>query len=1026
MPENNHTIRKEFDDEDARENTSPQSGARIDDELLRLIVESVEDYAIIATDTQGRVVSWNAGAQNIFGYTESEVAGRSGSIIFTPEDIEDGVPEQELRTAAAEGKAVDERWHVRKDGTRFWASGMVTPLRDGEGNPRGFVKVARDATASKLMREALSASEEQYRIVAETATDAIITIDEKSTILFVNQAAEKIFGYTISEMKGASLSTLMPEYLRHLHQAGIKRYLNTGQRHVSWESVELPGLHKDGREFPLEISFGEYYREGKHLFTGICRDILERKRVQSRVATQHAVTQVLSQSQNVVEATPKVIQAICESLGWDVGGLWRLHPGENRLRCAEAWKSPSIADDVYEDICSKHPLAPGVGLPGRVWKSGELVWITDISAEENFPRAELARRAGLHSAFAFPIHIGSEVIGVMEFFSRTAKERDEDVIEMVSTLGSQVGQFIERRRAENALREAEGRAVKEYERLLVRLSSLAQSLGAANDLPTIFHALRQFAVISVPCSGMFISLYDDRRKVRTAAYAWSDGEEVDVRALPPMPMNDSPHSRAVATGEVIITDDFQSAMSDKPRIDVGLERDPRLPQSSLAVPMFIMGRVVGGVEVQSTEPAAYRTEHATAMQLAANLVAVAIENARLLEQERHALTESENAHRLKDEFLATLSHELRTPLTAILGWSNMLRSNSFDKEATENALETIARNARAQVQLIDDLLDVSRIITGKLRLDVRAVDLPAVVRAAADTLRPASQAKDIHLQVLLDPSAGPLSGDPDRLQQVVWNLVSNAIKFTPKGGRVQVRLERVNSHIEIVVADTGAGIAAEFLPLVFDRFRQADQTVTRKHGGLGLGLAIVRQLVELHGGTVKVESAGEGRGATFTVSLPLLPVRVDKSEPEDERVHPKAQSGAIVECPPELNDLHVLVIDDEPDTRELLAAILSNCGAQVSQASSAAEGLDLLGRGRFDVLVSDIGMPGEDGYSFIRKVRALSPERGGRTPAAALTAYAREEDRIRALRAGYQIHVPKPVSPAELATVVANLAGRTE
>ncbi|HYY59279.1 MAG TPA: ATP-binding protein, partial [Pyrinomonadaceae bacterium] len=379
-------------------------------------------------------------------------------------------------------------------------------------------------------------------------------------------------------------------------------------------------------------------------------------------------------------------------------------------------------------------------------------------------------------------------------------------------------------------------------------------------------------------------------------------------------------------------------------------------------------------------------------------------------------------------FLATLSHELRTPMTAIMGWTHLMRGGQLDEKNFARALETIQRNAHSQTQLIDDLLDISRVITGKLRLDVRAVDLGGVIRAAADSLQPAADAKAIRLRTLLDPAAGPVSGDPDRLQQVVWNLLSNAIKFTPKGGSVEVRLERVNSHVEIVVSDTGKGIAAEFLPHVFDRFRQADQTITRTHGGLGLGLDIVRQLVELHGGAVHVTSPGEGLGATFTVTLPLLPVR---TEPDNgtaaRRVHPTARSAASAfeSTPPRLQDLKVLIVDDEADTRDLLVVLLTNCGARVIPATSAAEGLLFLEREGPDVMVCDIGMPGEDGYSFIRKVRSLPAERGGRTPAAALTAYAREEDRVRALISGYQIHVAKPVNPTEPITVVASLAGRT-
>jgi PAS domain S-box-containing protein len=399
------------------------------------------------------------------------------------------------------------------------------------------------------------------------------------------------------------------------------------------------------------------------------------------------------------------------------------------------------------------------------------------------------------------------------------------------------------------------------------------------------------------------------------------------------------------------------------------------------------------------------------------------ERERLLQNEQAAREEAERANRLKDEFLATVSHELRTPLNAILGWSQMLQNSNLDEAAAKRALSTIERNARAQNQLIDDLLDVSRIITGQLRLNVRAVDLSSVIMAAVDAAGPAAEAKNIRLQTLIDPQAGQISGDPDRVQQVVWNLLSNAIKFTPKDGRVQARLERVNSHVEIVVSDTGIGIEPEFLPFVFERFRQSDGSTTRSHGGLGLGLAIVRQLVELHGGTVSVESEGEGKGATFIVNLPLLPIR---KEPESDvpRIHPTAQNGSPAHCPPELSGLRVLLVDDEADSRDLLNFVLESCEAQVLTTSSAAEALELIKRERFDVIVSDIGMPEEDGYSLIRKIRALSNELGGNTPAIALTAYARAEDRVQALRSGFQMHIAKPVEAVELIAAVANLAGR--
>jgi CheY-like chemotaxis protein len=406
----------------------------------------------------------------------------------------------------------------------------------------------------------------------------------------------------------------------------------------------------------------------------------------------------------------------------------------------------------------------------------------------------------------------------------------------------------------------------------------------------------------------------------------------------------------------------------------------------------------------------------------------------LLESERHARHEAERQSRVKDEFLATLSHELRTPLNAILGWSQVLRQRA-DAVAAGAApgpdllaelvegLEVIERNTRVQTQLIDDLLDMSRITSGKLRLDVQQVDLADVVKAAVASVRHAAEGKNIRLQVVIDPLAGPVRGDPGRLQQCVWNLLTNAVKFTPKGGKVQVSLERVNSHLEVCVADDGEGIKPELLPHLFERFRQGDASTTRRHGGLGLGLSIVKHLVELHGGRARAKSPGPGQGSTFCVDLPLMVVHRPPEDPS--RTHPRAQPQMSSWSDlPSLAGVTVLAVDDEPDALGLVKRVLEGCGARVLTAVSAREALDLVAAERPDMIVSDIGMPDEDGYDFIRKVRALPAAQGGRTPAAALTAFARAEDRTRALRAGYQTHVTKPVEPSELTAVVASLANR--
>ena len=395
-----------------------------------------------------------------------------------------------------------------------------------------------------------------------------------------------------------------------------------------------------------------------------------------------------------------------------------------------------------------------------------------------------------------------------------------------------------------------------------------------------------------------------------------------------------------------------------------------------------------------------------------------------LAREQVARTEAEAASRAKDEFLATISHELRTPLNAILGWGRMLRKSRLNEENFARGLDTIERNAKLQAQLIDDLLDVSRIISGKLRLTVMPVELAPIIEAAIDSIKPAADAKDIRLQVMLDSHAGLISGDPDRLQQIVWNLLSNAVKFTEKHGRIQVRLQRINSHVEIAISDNGRGISRGFLPYVFDRFRQADSSISRMHGGLGLGLAIVRHLVELHGGIVHAQSPGEGMGATFTVELPILIAHGSGrfALDADEVSQPGAEYQGGTGAPLSLEGLKVMIVDDDADARDLLTVILEERKAEVTTVASPAEAYETLEWLRPDVIISDIGMPGEDGYTFIRNVRVKEArERQGWRPAIALTAHARVEDRLRALSAGYQAHVAKPVEPAELVAVIASL-----
>ncbi|HEV8616104.1 MAG TPA: ATP-binding protein [Methylomirabilota bacterium] len=441
-------------------------------------------------------------------------------------------------------------------------------------------------------------------------------------------------------------------------------------------------------------------------------------------------------------------------------------------------------------------------------------------------------------------------------------------------------------------------------------------------------------------------------------------------------------------------------------------------RSWMIVPLIAHDAVLGALTFVTTDSGRrYSLTDQRLAEAVADRASSAMENAQLYRRAEAARADAEQASRAKDDFLATLSHELRTPLTAVYGWARVLQTVNDDTMRAK-AIDVILRNSRMQVQMIDDLLDVSRIVTGKMRLDVQPVDVAAVVEAALDSVRPATESKALRLQMVLDPRAGPVAGDADRLQQVVWNLLMNAVKFTPRGGRIQVELQRVRSLVQVRVSDTGQGIHEDDLPHIFDRFRQGEAGNARSHGGLGIGLALVRHLVELHGGSVAAHSEGLGKGATFTVTLPLSIARAPAAAARSD--DPGAVRSAY-EGPP-LRGLTIVVVDDDRDGLDLISTIVQSAGAAVIACASPDEGFARVSERRPDLIVSDIEMPGEDGYSLIRRIRALPAERGGRAPALAVTAYGRSEDRIRALTAGFTMHLAKPVDPDELVTVLASMA----
>src|SRR5262245_25579011 len=531
--------------------------------------------------------------------------------------------------------------------------------------------------------------------------------------------------------------------------------------------------------------------------------------------------------------------------------------------------------------------------------------------------------------------------------------------------------------------------------LMVDITERKQAEAAMAQMAAIVESSDD-AIISKDLNGVIRSWNKGAEKLFGYTAEEVIGKSMTI-LIPPERVDEEPHIlERIRRGEQLDHYETVRRRKDGSVIDVSLTISPILDKS---------GKLIGASKIARDISDRKRIEN---------------EREELLRKESEARGEAEKASRLKDEFLATVSHELRSPLNAILGWASMLSEDRLDKEKSARAFEVIYRNAHTQNQLIGDLLEVSRIITGKLRLDMRMIDLIPIITAAMDVVRPAAEAKQIKLVSSLDPAAGPVSGDADRLQQIVWNLLSNAVKFTSGGGQVAVSLERKGSHITISVSDTGAGIEPEFLPFVFDRFRQSEGDTKRTHGGLGLGLAIVRHLVELHGGTVTAASPGKGQGATFTVTLPLTACRMETIE--DERA-PMADVSKTSQSRPQsldsLRDLRVLVVDDEQDAAELFHSVLAHYGAEVRVCASAAEALRTLDEWRPDVLVADIGMPRVDGYELMKKVRARESERGGRIPAVAVTAYAGAVDERKALATGYQMYVTKPVEPGQLAAKVA-------
>jgi PAS domain S-box-containing protein len=878
------------------------------------------------------------------------------------------VPNLEPDWAETLGRVVEsqksERFVKRSGATGFWFDLYAFPVEDPE--KKRVALLFENITERKQVEEELRRLSRRNRNILESITDAFFALDNEGRFAYVNQQAERMFNREPGDLIGKMLWGEFPGLAGTEFETAYRRAMN--ERVSSTVTAFYPAYRRwyEAHVYPTSNGITIYFR-----------DISESRR------TEEALRQSREESERqrrlydtILSSTPDLTyvfdldhrftyanKVLLEM--W--GKTWDEAIGKNCLDLGyEPWHAEMHDREIEQVIATRQPIRGEVPFTGT-----------------------FGRR--IYDYIFVPIFgTGGEV----EAVAGTTRDITE-------------------------LKQVELRT-----RFIMQLDEAVRPLETPEEITQTLARLLGEHLAADRCAYAEVET-DENHFYIPGDYTRGDTASIVGR-----------YAMESFGAEVL-----RLMRENKPYVVHDVDNDPQVSEDDLAayrqteiqavicVPLHKNGRFAACMAVHQKEPRRWTNEEIELVSFVSHRFWESIERARVvkslnesLAREQEARRSAETANRIKDEFLATLSHELRTPLNAVLGWSSMLRSGRLGAEDTARALETVERSARAQSQLIDDLLDISRIITGKLRLEVTKIDLVRVIEGAIDAVRPAAQAKEIQIETDVDPAVGAITGDADRLQQVVWNLLSNAVKFTPEKGRVQVSLERVDSHIQITVNDTGKGIAPEFLPFIFDRFRQADQTTTRRQGGLGLGLSIVRQLVELHGGRVRAESAGAGRGASFIVRLPTA-IAASESVGEEQIRAARAEKEQIeMPCEHDLGGLRILVVDDEADSRRLVCVVLEQCGAEVVTAGSAAEALSELQNASFDVLVSDVGMPEVDGYMLIGRVRALPGEKGGRVPAIALTAYARVEDRVRALSAGFQSHLSKPIEPVELIAVVASLA----
>jgi two-component system CheB/CheR fusion protein len=948
--------------------TLKQSEAAIRDsrDYAEAIIRTARDPLLIL-NADLRVHTANQAFYNLFKVGAAESEGR---LIYDLGNRQWNIPRlRELLEDILPRDSFFNDFEVTLDFENIGARAMLLNARRlsaTAGQPARILLGIQDITDLLYFQAELERSEQRFRRLFEATHDGVLIIDPTThKILDANPFMTELLGYTPGELRGKELFEIgllkdeeaSRDAFRELQEKGFIRY------------EDLPLETKTGERREVEFVSNLYQEGAERIVQCNIRDITERKHTDVMVDSQREALQLLAEGVPLEDVLRFLIGVVeRHSTEGMLAAITPLKEAGTHFERGIGASLPDAFNAAVEGVAVNSPT----GLCAHAVRRREAVAVKDFNGDPAWqPVGEVVAPCGLRAGWSTPIISSSgQMLGTFTNYYCHVGDPTPRNRELVDIVVRTAAIAIERKRAEESLRASE-----------TRFRQLADAM------PQIVWAARPDG---------YVDYYNERWYEFTGFRREEFGQASWEPILHPDDVEPCVETYFGCVREGVPYQ-IEYRFKDRFRGDYRWFMGRALPIRNE------QGEVVRWFGTCTDIDDVKRAEE---------------ERGRLLNNEHEARQQAEAANRLKDEFLATVSHELRTPLNAILGWAELLIRGTLDEENAARGLETIARNARAQSQLISDLLDVSRIISGNLRFEAGAVDLIPIIDAAADTVRPAADAKGVELRLRLDPAAGLVSGDAARLQQIIWNLLTNAVKFESRNGHVEVQLKREDTSVVIVVTDTGEGISPEFLPHIFDRFRQAEGATARQHGGLGLGLAIVRHLVEAHGGTVRAASQGVGKGAIFTVTFPLIAVRGDRIEAEHKRSADHASSLI-------LKGLQVLVVDDELDARELLSIALTQSSAKVRASATVREALEILDQWQPDVLVSDIGMPGEDGYELMRKVRAREPEHGGLVPALALTGYAGSEDAARAVAAGYQTHMAKPVVLSELVAAVASLAMKT-